>query len=325
MTVNNLIINGGLVDYANGGDNFTETLAGSIILQGGLTSYMGALASGASETLFVTAPISGSGNLQIAGAAINGGQDNGVVVLSAANNYSGTTTVAGGTLLVNGANGNSAITVNSGGTLGGLGSISGTLNVQAGGKLAPGVPTQGALVNAIGTLSSSSAASVSGAVAMKLDRAASPNSDKFASPAITVNAGATLTVANIGSTNLAAGDTFTLFSTPVSGAFTTLTLPVLPSTNLFWTNKLSVNGTIAVAATSTVNTTPTNLIATVSGSTITLSWPTDHLGWHLQVQTNNSGGIGTNWVTIPGSDSVTSTNIPINHAARAVFYRMIYP
>jgi autotransporter-associated beta strand protein len=325
MTVSNLIINGGLVDFANGGDNFTETLGGNITLQGGLTSYMGALASGGSETLFVTAPIGGSGNLQIGGAAINGGQDNGAVVLSGANTYSGTTTVATGTLLVNGANGNSAITVNANGTLGGLGSIGGALNVQAGGKLAPGVPSQGALVNAIGTLTSSAAASVSGAVAMKMDRAASPNSDKFASPAITVNAGATLTVANIGSTNLVAGDTFTLFSTPISGTFSTVTLPVLPATNLFWTNKLAVNGTIAVAAVVTVNTNPTNLTATFSGSTVTLSWPVDHLGWHLQVQTNNSGGFGTNWVTIPGTDSVTSTNFPINHAVRSVFYRMVYP
>jgi hypothetical protein len=44
----------------------------------------------------------------------------------------------------------------------------------------------------------------------------------------------------------------------------------------------------------------------------------------LQVQTN-SAGLGTNWVTIPGSDSVTSTNFPINPAARSVFYRMVYP
>lgn len=111
MTVNNLIINGGLVDYANSGDNFTETLAGNVTLQGGLTSYIGALGSaGASETLFVTAPVGGSGNLQISGSPVsNSGTDLGVVVLTATNIYSGTTTIATGTLLVNGANGNSPI------------------------------------------------------------------------------------------------------------------------------------------------------------------------------------------------------------------------
>jgi hypothetical protein len=59
---------------------------------------------------------------------------------------------------------------------------------------------------------------------------------------------------------------------------------------------------------------------------MTLSWPTDHLGWHLQAQTNSlSAGLGTNWITIPGSDTVTSTNIVINPANGAVLYRMIYP
>jgi hypothetical protein len=161
---------------------------------------------------------------------------------------------------------------------------------------------------------------------MKIDRAAATNSDRLNAPSIVVSAGATLSVNNIGSTNFAAGDTFTLFSTPVSGSFNVAPLPPLPSSSLYWTNKLSVNGTIAVVSTVTVNTNPTNIIATVSGGTLTLSWPTDHLGWHLQVQTNaTSAGLGANWITIPGSDSVVSTNLTINPANGSVFYRMIYP
>lgn len=71
---------------------------------------------------------------------------------------------------------------------------------------------------------------------------------------------------------------------------------------------------------------PTNLTAVVSGNALTLSWPADHLGWRVQVQTNTwLAGLGTNWVTLPGSDLVTSTNITINSANGAVFYRMIYP
>jgi len=328
MTVSNLIINGGLVDYANGADNFTETLGGNVILQAGLTNYLGALgASGLSETLYVTAPISGSGNLQISGSPVaNTGTDVGVVVLAATNTYTGPTAVATGTLLVNGATGNSPISVGTGATLGGTGRIGGTVNVQAGGKLAPGIPAQGALTNTIGTLTSSAAASVSGAVVMKINPAASPASDEFAAPGITVNSGATLTVTNIGTTNLVAGDTFALFSTPPSGAFSTVTLPALPGTNLYWTNNLAVNGSVAVMAVVTVNTNPTNLIATVSGNTLALSWPTDHLGWHLQIQTNSlSAGLGTNWVTIPGSDAMDSTNITISPASGSVFYRLIYP
>lgn len=69
---------------------------------------------------------------------------------------------------------------------------------------------------------------------------------------------------------------------------------------------------------------PTNITAVLSGNVLTLSWPEDHLGWRLQVQTNQSG-IGTNWVTLPSTDLVTNTNIIIDPANRAVFYRLIYP
>jgi Domain of unknown function (DUF5010)/DUF5010 C-terminal domain/F5/8 type C domain len=69
---------------------------------------------------------------------------------------------------------------------------------------------------------------------------------------------------------------------------------------------------------------PTNITAVLSGNLLTLSWPANYLGWRIQVQTNQSG-IGTNWVTLPGTDLVTSTNIPINPTNCAVFYRMVYP
>lgn len=74
-----------------------------------------------------------------------------------------------------------------------------------------------------------------------------------------------------------------------------------------------------------VSTTPTNIVTSVSGNTLMLSWPADHLGWKLQVQTNALGaGLGTNWFTIPGSDSVTSTNLTIVPTNGAVFYRLMY-
>lgn len=324
MTVSNLIINGGLVDYANAADSFTETLAGNITLQAGILNYIGALGSAnLSETLFETAPIGGSGNLQFGGPTVNSGTDLGVVVLAATNTYTGTTTVASGTLLVNGANGNSPITVNANATLGGTGIIGGTINVQAGGNLAPGIAARGALTNVIGTLTAGNAASVSGAVAMKINRDASPNSDKFVAPSVTVNSGATLTVVNIGSTNFAGGDTFALFSTPISGAFSTVILPTLPATNMYWTNNLAQNGTIAVVAATSVNPAPPPITFSVSGGTLTLSWPQDHTGWILQAQTNSLGvGLGTNWVAVPGSTATNAVSIPINTDSGSAFYRL---
>jgi fibronectin-binding autotransporter adhesin len=325
MTANNLILNGGLVDYANAADSFVETLEGNITLQSNMVSFVGALgSSGLSETLFLNSSIAGSGNLQVGGPTVNGGADVGVVVFGGNNTYTGTTTVASGTLLINGVNGNSPVTVTTNATLGGTGSIGGTINVQAGGRLAPGTGARGALTNAIGTLTTTSAASISGAVAMKINRDASPANDEFAAPSITVNSGATLTVFNIGSTNLAAGDSFTLFSTPMSGTFATVTLPALPAGNLYWTNRLAVNGSIAVAATgSVINPNSTNITTSVSGGNLTLSWPQDHTGWTLQAQTNPPGvGLGTTWFDVGGSVSTNSITVPLISTNGSVFFRL---
>jgi autotransporter-associated beta strand protein len=75
-----------------------------------------------------------------------------------------------------------------------------------------------------------------------------------------------------------------------------------------------------------IATNPTNITFSVSGNTLSLSWPSDHLGWILQQQTNSlSVGLGTNWIDVPGSSSITSTNITVNSALPTVFYRLRQP
>ncbi len=70
----------------------------------------------------------------------------------------------------------------------------------------------------------------------------------------------------------------------------------------------------------------TNLSFQMNGNQLQLSWPADHLGWQLQIQTNApGGGIGTNWVDWPGSTNVIQTNISVNPAYGSVFLRLIYP
>jgi autotransporter-associated beta strand protein len=61
----------------------------------------------------------------------------GVLTLSGANSYSGATTVNAGTLFVNGSIANSAVSVNSGATLAGIGTV-GATTINSGGTFAPG-------------------------------------------------------------------------------------------------------------------------------------------------------------------------------------------
>jgi 4-phytase/acid phosphatase len=68
---------------------------------------------------------------------------------------------------------------------------------------------------------------------------------------------------------------------------------------------------------------PTNVTASVSGKTLTIAWPADHLGWILQAQTN---GLSTGqWFDLPGTGTASSAAITINPANPAVFYRLSRP
>ncbi len=63
-----------------------------------------------------------------------------------------------------------------------------------------------------------------------------------------------------------------------------------------------------------------------SGGNLNLSWPPNYLGYTLQAQTNTvKTGIGTNWVTIPNSTTVTNIAIPVYSGNGCVFYRLLNP
>jgi autotransporter-associated beta strand protein len=100
--------------------------------------------SAASGTQSLT--VNGSGVTSILGAITNGTAGGtlglvkagaGTLTLSAANSYTGATSVEQGSLLVNGQLNASAVTVRSGGLLGGSGTL-GNVNVLAGGTFSPG-------------------------------------------------------------------------------------------------------------------------------------------------------------------------------------------
>jgi hypothetical protein len=75
-----------------------------------------------------------------------------------------------------------------------------------------------------------------------------------------------------------------------------------------------------------VNTTPANIVSSVSGNQLTLSWPSDRTGWKLLAQTNSlSTGLGANWTEVPGSTTTNQMTFTVDPANPAVFYRMTYP
>ena len=152
------------------------------------------------------------------------------------------------------------------------------------------------------------------------------NCSRFASSGTTFS-GATLSVTNVGQ-KLQAGDVFQLFATGTSG-FTTFALPtndVAHNATYTWNNTVGTDGKITVATVGNiVNPNPTNIITSVSGSSLTLTWPSTQTDWTLQVQTNTlAKGLSTNWVGVTGSAATNKVIVPIGPTNGSVFFRMIF-
>ena len=135
----------------------------------------------------------------------------------------------------------------------------------------------------------------------------------------TLAAGSTVSISNGAVLNLG-------FSTtnPVAGLITngvSLAAGVYNNDNLApfiaGTGALQVGGSAGPSG-------PALLTNSLSGSTLSLSWPAGQ-GWRLQMQTNSlSVGLNTNWVYI-SDGTISSTNITTLPATPAVFYRLTYP
>lgn len=163
------------------------------------------------QLVSVAGAISGSGGLTWAG--------NGRVTLLAGNNYTGPTTVSGGTLRVDGSLASSSAVTVSGGTLQGSGTVGGPIEVQAGGTLAPGS-------GGIGTLTAGNDVTLSGTVVSELNAA---TYDRLDATGSTITLGGTLSVTNIGGLTLVNGTVFDLFDGTLAGSFAAIDLPGDPS------------------------------------------------------------------------------------------------
>lgn len=147
----------------------------------------------------------------------------------------------------------------------------------------------------------------------------------------------------------------TLSWTPVSGAvsynvkrsgtsggpyvFSTIAAPTAP----IYVDAEVINGSVYYYVVSAVNTngesanslevsarpvslSPVSLSSAEGGSQLQLSWPADHIGWRLLVQTNPPGsGLSTNWVTLPGTAATNQFLAPLAVTNGSVFFRLVYP
>jgi hypothetical protein len=75
-----------------------------------------------------------------------------------------------------------------------------------------------------------------------------------------------------------------------------------------------------------VSTTPPQINLGITGGQLQLTWPADHTGWTLQVQTDSpASGLGADWVTVPNSTNLNQLSAPMSLTNGSVFYRLVYP
>lgn len=142
----------------------------------------------------------------------------------------------------------------------------------------------------------------------------------------------TFVMTNVGATPFAVGQSFTNLSGNFGSVFTNanathipLVNPVVPGVGKQWdVSQMRITNSfryISIVAAPTTSPTVTNVIS--GGTNITLTWPTTHLGWQLQAQTNGLAvGISNNWTAIGGTELTNRADVKIDKSQPTVFYRL---
>jgi len=157
---------------------------------------------------------------------------------------------------------NNGLAINAAATLTGNGTVVGPLTVQSGGNLSPSAP--------LGLLVLSNSPVLQGTVFMQISKKGINRTNNQIHVAAPLTYGGNLIVSGLGLDELTAGDSFPLFSaSSYGGSFTSVILPPLDP-SLMWTNKLLLDGSIAVVqrpppTISGVLKSGTNLVFDVSG------------------------------------------------------------
>jgi autotransporter-associated beta strand protein len=308
------VLTGGIAVQVGGADQWWQSDAGTLVFAGDI-NYAGSLTGGRIYHFQGSGDhlVTGNINASPLGSPISVTKAGpGALSLNGINTYGTTTTVSNGLLWVNGSISHTGAVTVVGGSLGGTGSITAPVIVQSGGTFSPGA--------SIGTLTINNDLTLAGTTVIEVNKS-NGSRDQVAGLGI-VTYGGTLYATNLAGTP-ALGDSYAVFSaTAHVGNFSGISGS--PGNGLAW---FFTNGVLSVVT--GVANYSTNLTATVSGSTLSLSWPATHLGWILQSQTNTLGvGLTTptnTWFDVSGSSAVTSQNITINPANPTVFFRLRKP
>lgn len=248
------------------------------------------------------------GSLALAAATANYPTGQPVIGSGSFSNATLLTVASGATLDVLGRI-DQTLTVNSGQTLGGSGTVNGAVVVVPGGNLAPG--------SSVGTLTVAGNVTLGGNLTIELNRALAPNSDRLATSGGSITGGGTLTLTNLGAA-LQAGDTFQVFAAGVSGiTVPAQTVDYVNAVTYTWQNNLAASGSVTVQSVTPI-TAPT-LNVGQSGNLLTFSWTGP---FKLQSQTNSLNvGISSNWGNYPGG-STSPVGVTINPTNPTVFFRL---
>ena len=274
----------------------------------GLNLNLATFAIGIGQSLEHDSALDALGATPDGGLSIHGG---GTLTLSGASTYTGNTVVSNATLNVT-CSLVAGVDVKSGATLTGTGPFTGPVTVESGGTLAP-------RIGAIGTLTINNDLTLQAGSSVSVEVNQTAATSALVTGLNNVTYGGTLVVTNLSGT-LTAGNQFTLFSA-ANPANNFSSISGTPGTNLAWSFN-PTNGVLSVVSTMATN--PTNITAVVSGLTLTLSWPTDHLGWVLQTNSLNIA-LPADWFDVVGSEASTTAIIDMDPMNPSVFFRLRSP
>lgn len=320
-TIQNLsgtnVFNGEVLLEVGGNTHTIQSDAGMIVFTG-TNRFIGGLTGG--RTYFFT----GAGHHYLVGPLLNSTNgapiallktNAGSLTMDGVNTYGNGTTLAGGSLIVNGTLPAGTFTISSGTTLGGRGVIYPAVIIPTGATLAPGAT--------LGTLTVSNNLTLQAGSTTRLEISKTPVTNDFIRVTGTFNRGGNLVVTNVAG-DLAPGDTFKLYQAGVlGGAFATTSLPPL-NPGLAWNTSGLNTGIVSVVATALPAF--TNLIPSSEAFTLGGTGAASQ-SYTLEAATNLSAPI----IWLPVTNTIADTNgvfelldlEATNHPQR--FYRVVAP